>query len=75
LENYIEGHNGEYEAFNNECTVVKYFRFEDNTDPFNQSILRNISSDKYKLKGVLVHGYGIYSDAMANYMMDKLKTH
>jgi len=35
-------------------------------------ILYAISSDKHKLKGVLVNAYGIYSDTVTDEMLDKL---
>lgn len=72
-ENCIECRNGAYKIFHDEFHIDKFFRFEDNTDPGDQSILYAISSDKYNLKGVLVNGYGIYSDSLTNEMMDKLK--
>ena len=34
-----------------------------------------ISSEKYKLKGVLVNGFGISSDSLADEMIKKLKVH
>ncbi len=69
----IECRNGEYQIFHDEFHIDKTFRFEDNTDPADQSILYAISSEKYHLKGVLVNGYGIYSDSITNEMADKLK--
>ena len=71
-QNCIECKEGDYKIFHNEFSIDKYFRFEDDTDPTDQSIIYAISSDKYKLKGILVNGYGVYSDPVANEMMDKL---
>ncbi len=42
--------------------VDRHFRFEGNSDPDDQAIVYAISSEKHGLKGVLVNGYGIYSD-------------
>jgi hypothetical protein len=56
-----------------EFKIAKSFRFDVDEDPSDQSVLYAISSDKYHLKGVLVSGYGIYSDTLTNDMLDKLK--
>ena len=55
-----------------EFKIDKYFRFEGPTDPGDQAILYAISSRKHKLKGLLVNGYGIYSEAASNDLVDKL---
>jgi len=74
-QNCIECRNGEFKILHNEFEIDKFFRFEDNTDPSDQAILYAISSDKHKLKGVLVNAYGIYSDSITNEMADKLNSH
>jgi hypothetical protein len=73
-QNCIECRNGEYKIFHNEFQIDKYFRFEGQTDPADESILYAISSDKYQLKGVLVNGYGISSESITNEMLNKLHT-
>jgi len=62
-----------YKLFHDEFVIDKYFRFEDDTDPASQSIIYAISSEKYGLKGMLVNGYGIYSDPLSNEMLETLK--
>jgi hypothetical protein len=42
------------------------------TDPANEAILYAISSLKGK-KGILINGYGIYSDPITDEMIAKLK--
>lgn len=71
-QNCIECRNGEYKIFHDEFEIDNFFRFEGDTDPGNSSILYAISSPKYKLKGVLVNGYGIYSEEVTNEMLNKL---
>lgn len=71
-QNCIECRNGEYKVFHNEFQIDKYFRFEGQTDPADECILYAISSEKYKLKGVLVNGYGISSESITNEMLAKL---
>lgn len=72
-QNCIECKNGEFKIFHNEFHIDKYFRFDGNTDPSDESIIYAISSDKYNLKGLLVNGYGTSSDTLTNEMIDKLK--
>jgi Fe2+ or Zn2+ uptake regulation protein len=55
-----------------EFVVDKYYRFEGMTDPADEAILYAISSSDHQLKGVLVNGYGMYSDALTNEMIAKL---
>jgi hypothetical protein len=64
---------GDYKIFHDEFIVDKYFRFEDDTDPTDQSIIYAISSEKYKVNGILINGYGIYSDPITNEMLNTLK--
>lgn len=61
-QNCLECRNGEYKVFHDEFKVDEYYRFEGMSDPGDSRILYAISSDKHKLKGQLVNGYGIYSD-------------
>lgn len=46
--------------------VDRHFRFEGASDPDDEAIVYAISSPKHNLKGVLVNGYGIYSDDRNN---------
>ena len=71
-QNCIECRNGEYRIFHNEFEVDEYFRFDNDSDPADQSILYAISSEKYNLKGVLINSYGIYSEEITDDMVDKL---
>lgn len=73
-QNCLECRNGEYKVFHNEFEIDAFFRFEGMSDPGDESILYAISSKKYQLKGQLVNGYGIYTEAITNEMLDKLKT-
>jgi hypothetical protein len=56
-----------------EFTIDKSFRFDVDEDPSDQAVLYAISSEKHHLKGLLVNGYGVYSDDMTNEMLEKLK--
>ena len=50
----------------------KVFRFYGPSDVDDESILYAISSEKYDLKGILVNGYGVSSDALTQEMVEKL---
>ncbi len=55
-------HGNALELHPEDFVVDRYFRFEGNSDPDDQAIVYAISSPKHNIKGVLVNGYGIYSD-------------
>ncbi|HTB07625.1 MAG TPA: phosphoribosylpyrophosphate synthetase [Bacteroidia bacterium] len=67
--------DGTIKVFKDDFVVDKFFRFEGDTDPADEAILYAISSPKNNVKGILVNGYGIYSEPMANELVEKLKTH
>lgn len=74
-ENCLECREKEYQIMHDEFHVDKYYRFEDDTDPSEQSIIYAISSEKYAAKGILINAYGIYSDPITNELLNKLKIH
>ncbi len=55
--------------------IDKVYRFEGESNPDDQSVLYAISSPKFGTKGLLVSGYGISSEEIANTAIEKLKTH
>ena len=74
-EDCLECRNGDYKLLHDEFSVDEVFRFEGNSDPADEAILYAISSDHYPLKGILVNGYGIYSDKITDQMVKKLNMH
>jgi hypothetical protein len=54
-----------------EFEIVEVYRFEGNTDPADEAVVYAIESAN-GLKGVLVNGYGIYSDSISSDMAKKL---
>src|SRR5688572_735301 len=72
-QNCLECRNGEYKVFADEFKVDSFFRFEGDSNPSDEAILYAISSEKYDLKGVLVNAYGIYSEPVADEMMERLE--
>ena len=57
-----------------EFEIVEYYRFEGDSDPADEAIVYAIKS-RHGLKGILVNGYGISSDALTNEMTEKLRFH
>jgi hypothetical protein len=53
--------------------VDSFYRFEGESNPSDEAILYAISSDAHGLKGVLVNAYGIYSESVADAIMEKLQ--
>jgi hypothetical protein len=70
----VDCRSGQLKIFPSEFHIDKHFRFEGQYDPGDAAILYAISSEKYNVKGVIVNGYGIYSEALTNEMLSKLKT-
>jgi len=52
-------------------TIVEFYRFEGQTDPADEAIVYAIESGS-GVKGILVSGYGIYSDPVSAAMAKKL---
>lgn len=73
-ENCLECIAGNKNLFPNEFTVDKSFRFDVDEDPSDQAMLYAISSEKHALKGLLVNGYGLYSDDDTNEILKTLKS-
>ena len=71
-ENCVECNTKDIQLSPVDFHVDKFFRFEDNTSPSDQSILYAISSQTHQLKGLLVNAYGVYADTASNEIMDKL---
>ncbi len=55
--------------------ILEHHRFEANTDPDDSSVLYVIHATNGNLKGVLINAYGVYSDAVSDEMIQKLKVH
>lgn len=72
-QNCLECRNGEFKVFAEDFKVDKYFRFEGASNPSDASILYAISSNDGKLKGVMVNGYGVYSEPVTDEILQKLE--
>ncbi len=71
--NGLDCSNGQCDILHDEFEIDAYYRFEENTDPSEQSVIYAISSEKYKVKGILINSYGLYADAVTDDLLSKLK--
>ena len=72
---HLSCRSGEIEMKPDEFNVDAIFRFENTSDPDDQSIAYAISCPKAGIKGVYVESYGLYHDELSPEMMEKLKEH
>jgi len=57
-----------------DLNVVKYYRFEGQTNPDDSTILYAIETSTGE-KGLLVDAYGVYAGNVSREMIEKLKLH
>lgn len=55
--------------------IVESYRFDGMTDPADEAIVYAIESKDGRMKGMLINGYGIYTDSLSDEMLKKLKEH
>jgi hypothetical protein len=55
--------------------IVEVYHFDGMTDPADEAIVYAIEAKDGTAKGVIINGYGIYSDSLSNEMLKKLKEH
>lgn len=70
---YLAGQRSAIWLSPDEFVVDRHYRFEGNSDPDDEAVVYAISAPKFNLKGTLVNGYGIYSDAGADELVRALK--
>jgi hypothetical protein len=61
------------ELLHDEFIIDKFYRFEGESDPDDEATVYAISSLKHKIKGILVNGGGIYTDAVTDKMLAALQ--
>jgi hypothetical protein len=55
--------------------IDEVYRFEGDSDPGDEMIVHAISSDKYKLKGIVVNAFGTYADSEVFKIVKHLQRH
>ena len=71
-DNCLVCHGNALKVHPEDFVVDRHYRFEGNTDPGDAAIVYAISSEKHGIKGILVNGYGLYSDPMSSDMVKAL---
>ena len=56
-----------------EFEIVEHYRFEEETNPSDSSVIYAVKAKDDRMKGVLISAYGMYSDAIHETMIQKLK--
>ena len=52
--------------------IDEFYRFEGPSNPSDMSIVYAVTSEKYKLKGVLINAYGTYANSSSSAIQAKL---
>src|SRR4051812_36862329 len=55
--------------------IMEFYHFDGMTDPADEAVIYAIESTDGKTKGLLINGYGIYTDGLSDSMIKKLKEH
>lgn len=58
-----------------EFKIDETYRFEGNTDPSDEMIVFAISSEAHNIKGIVINGYGVYSDSATAKIVERLHNH
>ena len=53
--------------------VDQIVRFENSSDPDDQSILYAVNSERYGLKGLYVDSYGLYHESLSKSMLERIQ--
>ncbi len=72
-EDCLECREGQFKVFTDEFKIDEFFRFEGPTDPADEAVLYAISSENHQIKGLLVSGYGMYTEGVTNDLLAKLQ--
>ncbi|MFC6225281.1 phosphoribosylpyrophosphate synthetase [Hymenobacter artigasi] len=73
-DNCLICHGNALQLSPDEFQVDRHYRFEGMSDPGDEAVVYAISSPQHGLKGTLVNGYGISSEAMGAAMVQALST-
>lgn len=75
MQDHFECELGEVSLYPDDFTVDKIVRFDNTSDPDDQSILYAISAKKGGIKGVYIESYGPQSVDLSAKMLEALKDH
>jgi hypothetical protein len=69
----LECRSGQLRLKADDFKVDKFYRFEGDSNPDDESVVYAISSDAFGIKGILVNAFGIYSETASDKLMQKLQ--
>ena len=78
-ENFVPGFDhltcgsGYFKVYPRDIIFDEIFRFENSSDPDDQSILYAISYPALNIKGLYVESYGLYHDELSAAMIERIK--
>ena len=72
-QNCLECRAHNFQVFHDEFIIDKVYRFEGMSDPADEATVYAISAPKYNVKGILVNGYGVYTEALTDEMLKTLQ--
>ncbi len=65
--------SGEFVLYPKDFFIDEIFRFENSSDPSDQSILYAITCEKYNIRGLYIESYGVYHDELSAAMLERIK--
>lgn len=71
--NCMECKNLDLKIHPNDFAIDKFYRFEGDSSAEDEEVVYALSSDKYKIKGILVDAFGKDANEMSTEIMEKLK--
>ncbi|MGZ3727375.1 MAG: phosphoribosylpyrophosphate synthetase [Pseudobdellovibrio sp.] len=72
---HFECQSKKFSIYPSNMTVDQMIRFENTSDPDDQSILYAITDHSQNLKGLYVDSYGLYHDELSRAMIQALAVH
>ncbi|MFC7671372.1 cupin domain-containing protein [Hymenobacter humi] len=72
-DNCLVCHGNALQLASDEFRVDRHYRFEGQSDPGDEAVVYAISSARHNVKGTLVNGYGVSSEAMGADMVKALR--
>lgn len=66
-------HQKELSLSADDFQIDTVYRFDAQSDPDEETIVYAVSSKKHLIKGIIINAFGIYGDANANSLVEKLK--
>ncbi len=70
---HLSCRSGEFKLYPRDFFIDEMIRFENSSDPDDQSILYAIRSPSQNLKGLYVESYGVYHDELSAAMLERIK--